>query len=212
MTDATIREFLPPPDATPQVVVKHGTKRKKKSVEDKENTEDLKRRARLYCKCPEQWRSISRYAPKRLEEFCQEQEFNRDEKMYNGIYEFAHSMYALAMDKLSLGDGYVEQELKADISLRQCIEIECGQLCKYLTNRYKFLALSTVDVTNGKRRQWFECPAPDPIIEEINGGQDDSSEGGQFDDMVESDPGIGRPDIACADDRPTGEENEEAAI
>lgn len=170
--DITISDFLPPltKDTVPAVVTKGAAKKRKRTVEDDNtNTDELKRRARLFCKCPEQWRSVSKYNPKRLEEFVTEKTYEQDQVLYDGVFDFAHSMYALLLDKLSGGGGYVEQELKSDISLRQCIEVEMANICQFLTNRYKLVALSTIDVTNAKRRQYLEAP-PDPeIVEETNG-------------------------------------------
>jgi hypothetical protein len=177
MTDNTpaINDFLPSStdDVMPAVVVKNGAKRKRKAIEDKDGLDELKRQARLYCKCPEQWRSVSRYAPKRLAEFCQEQQFSRDQQMYDNIFDAAHHMYAFAMDKLSRGNGYVENDLKSDVSLRECIEVELMAVCRFLTNRWKFMALSSIDIANAKRRQWIECPTP-VLVEEINGDDADS--------------------------------------
>ena len=178
--DVTVNDFLPQAttDAAPAVVTKGGKKRKR-TEDDKTNTDELKKRARLFCKCPEQWRSVSKYNPKRLEEFVNEQTFSQDQVLYDGVFDFAHSMYALLLDKLSGGEGYVEQELKADVSLRQCIEVEMANVCQYLTNRYKLAALSTIDVTNAKRRQYLEAPPPDPVVEEINDPPDSCHEEGR---------------------------------
>ena len=178
MNDITVNDFLPQvtTDTVPAVVTTKGVSKKRKRTEDdKTNTDELKKRARLFCKCPEQWRSVSKYNPKRLEEFVTEKTYEQDQVLYDGVFDFAHSMYALLVDKLSGGEGYVEQELKADISLRQCIEVEMSNICQYLTNRYKLAALSTIDVTNAKRRQYLEAPPPDPVVEEINGGTETHS-------------------------------------
>jgi hypothetical protein len=175
--DITVNDFLPQvtTDTAPAVVTKASKKRKRTVEDDKTNTDELKKRARFLCKCPEQWRSVSKYNTKRLEEFVNEKTYEQDQVLYDGVFDFAHSMYALLLDKLSGGEGFVEQELKADVSLRQCIEVEMANICQYLTNRYKLAALSTIDVTNAKRRQFLEAPPPDPVVEEINGAESKDS-------------------------------------
>ena len=73
---------------TPEIDPKQVTagRKRKAATTTKENQTDLKKRARLYCKCPEQWRAVSRYNPKRLEEFCMEQEFMNQKELYDSIF------------------------------------------------------------------------------------------------------------------------------
>ena len=67
-----INEYMTPPGPTvePVTVTKGNKKRKKPS------TDDLKQKARFHCKCPEQWKPVSKYNAKRMTEFVEESEFN----------------------------------------------------------------------------------------------------------------------------------------
>ena len=142
-----------------------GKKRKAVTVTKEDHT-DLKKRARLYCKCPEQWKAVSRYNTKRLEEFCTEQEFTNQKELYNSIFGFVHSMIGMAMDTVSGGDGHVRDEIESDISLRQAIEHEGSHFAQLLSNRFKILALTLIDTYNGKQKEIKQRP-PVPIIEEV---------------------------------------------
>jgi hypothetical protein len=115
------------------------------------NHDELKKRARLHCKCPEQWKSVSRYNPKRLEEFVQERDFMNTQQLYDSIFGFTHRLLALVMDTAVKGDGHVQREIENDLSLRQAIEQEGSMFVSYLTNRFKIAALTAIDTFNGKQ-------------------------------------------------------------
>ena len=132
----------------------------------------------MYCKCPEQWKAISRYSPKRLSEFINEREFDNQQQLYETIFSFAHRLFAMTMDKMSLGNGHVQTELESDVSLRQAIEQEGSILVQFLTNKWKIAALTSVDVFNGKRQQMLSEPIDEPVIEEISA--DDGKEGSAY--------------------------------
>ena len=171
MTD--IEQFFDNSTTTPEpqpVTASARTKKRKKPTNDENHT--LKKRARFFCKCPEQWRSVSRYSQQRMEQFVQEQEFMNDQAMYDSIFGFAHRVIALAMDTISRGDGYVRDEIEADVSLRQAIESEGSAFVQFLSNRFKIVALTTVDVFNGKRKEIENRPTATLVEEcedEING-------------------------------------------
>ena len=161
----SIDEFMPSKPQEGEIVV---TKKKRKR-KDSDDTE-LKKKAKFLCKCPEQWTTVNRMSTSRLTEWINEQEYSKQAEIYGTVTDFAHDMFALVCDRISRGDGYVESELKADMSLKECLKNELGTIVSYLTNRWKLGALAMIDVTNAKRRQLIENPTP--VIEEINGGSE----------------------------------------
>ena len=126
--------------------------KKRKTTADRSSEHDaLKKRARLHCKCPEQWKIVSRYNTKRLGEFVEEQDFMNSQQLYESIFGFAHQLLGLVMDTLTKGDGHVQREIENDLSLRHAIEQEGSMFVNFLTNRFKIAALTTIDTFNGKQ-------------------------------------------------------------
>ena len=157
-----------------------GTRKRKATTTTKEDQTELKKRARLYCKFPEQWQAVSKYNTKRLEEFCMEQEFMNQKELYDSIFGFVHSMIGLAMDTVSGGDGYVKDEIESDISLRQAIEHEGSHFAQLLSNRFKIIALTLIDSYNGKQKEIKQRPQA-PIIEEVRDESDEHSQNTELD-------------------------------
>ena len=139
------------------------TKKRKRVVIADENDNILKQKARLFAKTPEAWRSVSKYSAARLKEYVEENEHRQQIHLYETIFDFTHKMVGVVIDKISRADGYVQNEIEADITIRQCIEMEMQNWVQFLSNRYKALACLGIDVVNGKKRQSIEAP---PIIEE----------------------------------------------
>ena len=154
------------PSGKPEVVTKK--KRKRDTVSDDVTT--LRQKARLYCTCPQQWKSVSRYSQKRMEEFITEKDFERQQQIYTSVFGFVHQLWALAADTIARGNGHVQRELESDMSLRQSIEAEGTQFVQFLSNRWRLLALTGVDVFNGKKSQRLAEPVvqEEHIEEEIN--------------------------------------------
>ena len=112
-----------------------------------------------------------------MEEFVNEKEFSRQQEIYTSVFGFAHQLWALAADTIARGNGHVQRELESDMSLRQSIEAEGTQFVQFLSNRWKMLALTGVDVFNGKKAQRLAEPVPEMHIEEEtnDGGNEDGS-------------------------------------
>lgn len=71
----------------------------------------------------------------------------------------AIDIYAMILDKLSKGDGYVEAEIKNDLSLKAAMQRELIDYVKLITNRFQILIFSGVNILNGKKRQRENAPA-----------------------------------------------------
>ena len=163
MTDINVDQYMAATTTQPQPVVK-ALKRKR---EHAETNNELRQKARLYCQCPQQWKSVSRYSDQRLMEFVQEKQFDQQRHLYNTVFGFAHTLWALSMDIILKGNGFVKQQIENDLSLRDAIEEEGVNFVSFLNNRCKFMALTTVDCFNGKRQQLVSQPET-IVIEESN--------------------------------------------
>jgi hypothetical protein len=162
MEDISVDRYMAATTTPPQPVVK-AQKRKRDHAET--NTE-LKQKARLLCRCSEQWKIVSRYSDQRLMEFVQERTFEQQQQLYNTVFGFAHTLWALSMDIILKGNGFVKQQIENDLSLRQAIEEEGVNFVSFLNNRCKFMALTAVDCFNGKRQQIILQPEPLIVQEE----------------------------------------------
>ena len=150
------------------------TKKRKIQEEKKDDHIELKQKARLYCKCSEQWKIISEYNPDKLKTWVDEKEFDQTKALHDTVFNFTQRIIGFALDSLSMGDDYVNKEIQNDISLRQAIENEAGNWVAFLSNRFKIIALLSVDVANGKLRQREENKSTVTIIEQKENGSDDS--------------------------------------
>lgn len=157
-----------------QVVTKAKKHRKKRKADDssgdsaeqqqqqqqqaEKEAETLRKRARFYVKSPEQWRVVSKYAPKRLEEFVQEKDFENKKEFQNSVMDGFHHIMATVIDKVSQADGHVREQILADVSLRKAIEEEGAEFVQYFSNKVKIAVLSFFDIANGKREQYANGP------------------------------------------------------
>jgi hypothetical protein len=144
--------------------VKKNKKRKRPQEKD-EKADNLDAKARFYCRSPDQWLIVKKYSKDRMECFVQEQEYTQQKQLYDTVFGFAHKCLAISMDVCTKGRDCVYQEIMADVTLRQSIEIEGVRFLQYLTNEYKILALCMIDSFNGKLKEIQTRPA---IQEEKN--------------------------------------------
>ena len=157
-------EFFPEHQQSAQVT------NKKRRAEKPPIDEDLRNKARYFCVCPEQWRSVSRYSGDRLAQFVQENEFKEQQHLQNQAFDFVQRGLAFLADKLSNGGGYVQQEIENDQSLRTSIVAEAGNFVSLLNNKVKLLALLGVDTMTGKMNQKLQGPQIEDITQEIKNG------------------------------------------
>ena len=165
-------DFEPYETTVPPVAVTTTTKKRKRVIVEDGDDLQIKQKARLFAKTPEAWRSVSKYSAVRLREYVEEHEHNQTQHLYETVFDFSHKIVGLVLDKLSKGDGYVQREIEADITIRQCIEMEMQNWVTFLSNRYKAIACLGIDVVNGKKRQSIE--APTVIIEETTDGNNET--------------------------------------
>ena len=135
------------------------------SGEQQESDNSLKRKARFYCSCPEQWRAVSRYTPQKMSEFVAEKEFQQNKDLSTTVFNGIHKGMAGLLDMVSNGEGHVEEQILADVTLRQSIEEEGASLIFLIQNKVRIIVLSVLDVYHGKRIQ-RKLRGPGPTIEE----------------------------------------------
>ncbi len=57
-------------------------KKKRKLDDKKDDNDELKQKARLYCSCTEQWKIVNKYSVDKLKTWVDEKEFEPDENDY----------------------------------------------------------------------------------------------------------------------------------
>ena len=157
-------EFFPEAQQSAQVTSK------KRRAEKQPIDEDLRDKARFYCTCPEQWRSVSRYSAERLSQFVQENEFKEQQHLQNQVFDFVQRGLAYLADKFSGGGGYVQDQIENDQSLRSAIQAEGGNFVSLLNNKVKLFSLMAVDTMTGKMNQNLREPQIEDITQEIKNG------------------------------------------
>lgn len=164
--------FFKPSEQTDVPVT--SSKKKRKIEDKKDDTDELKQTAKLYCKCSEQWKIISKYNTDKLKAWIDEKEFDQTKQLHDTVFSFLQKAIGFGLDTMTRGEDYVNKEILDDVSLRQAIEIEAANWVSYLSNRFRILALIGIDVSNGKLKQNQENKSMVTIIE--NGGRDDEPE------------------------------------
>jgi hypothetical protein len=131
------------------------SKKRKKPDEEKvkEETRELVAKAKFYCKNIKEWRVVSKYNKSKLETYLADQQYLESAQMVQSFGSFAKDIYGFVLDKLVKGDGYVEAEIKNDITLEQALQRELVEYCKFITNRLQILIFSSINVINGKKKQ-----------------------------------------------------------
>lgn len=183
-----------------EIVTKKPKKSKKRKADTasdpkvEENKEDdIRKRARFYVKSPEQWRVVSKYPTKRLEEFVQEKDFENKKEFQTSVLDGFHKIVASVLDRVTMADGHVREQILADVSLRKALEEEGAEFVHFFSNKVKIAVLSFLDITNGKREQYAnephrhsEEPVSARIEEEIGGGDQNRNDLAQEEE--EADP------------------------
>ena len=129
--------------------------------------DQLKSEAQSLCDCPEQWTLISKYNLNKLKDWVQEKRFAQDRKFQNTVFEGVHKLYAMAIDFISKGNGYIERELLKDESLKESLEVELTTVLKYLNNKSRILFLTVNDSVQGKMIQTKTEKNETVIVEEL---------------------------------------------
>ena len=149
---------------------------KKRKMEDP----DVKERAKSLCRDAEEWSSVCKMSTKQLQSYVDRKEFEQSAALRNSVFDGVHRAYAFLADKISGGEGFVQEQMLSDMSLRESIEDEALPLFKFLTNKAKIAFLTGNNVVQGKIKQRAEAPVIEEIFSDpiINGEeQNESCEG-----------------------------------
>ena len=182
MTDLNVEDYMGKisVDKKPTPVNK---KRKRSTTKTDSENNELRSKAKFYCSCPEQWRSVSKYSEKRMSDFVHEREFDNERNLHDSIFDFAVKILGTGLDIIMKGNSHIKNEIECDENLKQAIRLEGSNFVSYLNNRFKIISLTAIDVFNGKQKQKLLDPPPETIEEIIiNGdheGANDSSKGQQ---------------------------------
>jgi hypothetical protein len=136
---------LPPPATK--------TPKKKRKKEEDDEVRELKQKAKYHCKDIKEWRVISKYNKEKLEQYLNDQSFLDAAQITQHIGTFATNLYGMLLDKMTKSDGFVEEEIKNDLTLKNAIQRELIDYVKHITNRFQIAIFSTVNVINGKKKQ-----------------------------------------------------------
>ena len=126
--------------------------------DDTDELRELKHKAKYHCRDIKEWRVISKYNKKKLEEYLNDQTFLEGSEIARNFGDFATDFYGFVLDKLTKGDGYVEAEIKNDLTLKSAVQRELVEYVKHITNRIQIFVFSSINVVNGKKKQSLNAP------------------------------------------------------
>ena len=126
-------------------------KKRKRSFE--EENETRLSTARGLCSSAAEFALVSKFTPKKLETWIQEQEFKRDQALKDSFFSGVHKMYAFILDAVTRGEGHVRQAVENDHSLRDAIAEEGAGLLQFINNTARIGLLSGGAVISGKMVQ-----------------------------------------------------------
>lgn len=157
-------------------------KSKKRKISDETDNardnarEKLRTEAQYHCKTTDEWSKINKLSDAKIKEFIDEKNFISQQTLHNNIFGFTQQMLGTILDKICKGDNHIYNEIVNDISLRQSIQEEGSHFISYLTNRYRLLALSVIDVYHGKMKEIQSRPISNPVEPEKENGNNNISE------------------------------------
>ena len=153
------------------------TKKRKKNDQAKKKSderEDLRKRAKFHCACPEQWRTVSKYSNQRLQDFIENKQYEMDKSMQESVFSFIHKSVAIVLDMVGKADGHIEERVLNDLSLRESIEYEMVEIIKILNNKVKIATLCAIDFVEGKRDHMKTLPSPIQIKDVSNNDSEEN--------------------------------------
>lgn len=128
------------------------TKKRKRSSGEEQNDGKLSV-ARSLCTSASEFAVVSKFTPKKLDTWIQEQEFKKDQALKDSFFSGVHRMYAFLLDTLTRGEGHVRQAVENDHSLRDAIAQEGAGLLQFINNKARIGLLSGGAVISGKMIQ-----------------------------------------------------------
>jgi hypothetical protein len=136
---------------------------KKRKMED--DKDELRQKAKILCRDSNEFSEVNKMSAKQLRSFVDQKEFDQSAALRGSVFDGIHRMYAFVADKLSGGEGFVQEQVLSDQSLRESIEQEALPLFQYLNNKVRIALLTGNNVVQGKIKQKAESPVVQEIFE-----------------------------------------------
>ena len=133
--------------------VRQSTKTKKRKSDEDPELCELRHNAKNHCKNIKEYRLVSKYNKAKLEEYLSDRTFMQSAVMCQQFSDVTVNAYGFLLDKLTKGNGFVESEIKSDISLKVAMSREMIFFMQVITNRIQILILTTLNVFNAKKKQ-----------------------------------------------------------
>ena len=149
---------------------------KRKTPDDQEDEkEQIRKQCKYYCGSPAEWNIVRKYKFERQKEYVEEKRFLEEKQLSETVFNATHNCLGVVLDYVTQGEGYVENEIKNDLSLRHAIEEEFQNILYLFNNKIKILFLTSVNVWNGHRiRLRNQPPKPTIVIQEERDEGNDS--------------------------------------
>jgi hypothetical protein len=138
------------------------TKKKRKSPEADDDLEKLKNEARPLCTDSEEWGKVSRYKKPKLESWLRDKKFMLDRRTSTEVTKKGVHLVSGLIDRVTKGQGYVQEALCSDHELHDALMIEFGPFVKLLDNKVRILFYVLSDVLRGLGRR----PVSHAFVEE----------------------------------------------
>ena len=113
-------ELPPILNDVPTITIPKSGKRKK--PDDLEELRELTQRAKYHCKDIKEWRVVSKYNAAKLKTYLNDQEFLEGSQIAQSFGSFSTDVFGFVLDKLLKGEGFIETEIKNDITLKNTIQ------------------------------------------------------------------------------------------
>ena len=129
--------------------------------------DQIRAEAKQLSACPEQWTLVSKYSIGKMKDWVESKRFEQDRKFQQNIFEGVHKLYAMAIDVISKGNGFVQEQLLDDESLKESLHLELSTILKFLNNKTRILFLTGNGTVTGKMIQKKTEKSETAIVEEL---------------------------------------------
>jgi len=166
MDDKNIEEFY---EKKPRKDEGEVTDEKHKRRKVAADSEALKNKARVSCSSVVEWNTVRKYKAEKLQAFIEEKKYEQSKEIENTVFDASHKILAVILDKLTQSDGFVQEQILRDLSLKKAIGVELQDFLVYLNNKIKIIVLTSINVFQGKNNQSLQA---EPTIEVLPNDND----------------------------------------
>ena len=126
--------------------------KRKRDDDQEDEKEQIRKQCKYYCGSPAEWNIVRKYKFERQKEYVEEKRFLEEKQLSETVFNATHNCLGVVLDYVTQGDGYVENEIKNDLSLRHAIEEEFQNILYLFNNKIKILFLTSIDELQHVRR------------------------------------------------------------